>query len=128
MDALFTTSKPRKAGGQKCLTTSVTRLGDFWKFFATNVILKLAQISVQLFGGFWITSLLFWFHLDIYWKIWVTFYSTIWSHCFCLQRTQDKFENYFESLFRLKDSVNYVKPLGSSPIDSLSLRRFPLLA
>ena len=46
----------------------------------------------------------------------------------CLQRTQDKFENYFESLFRLKDSVNYVKPLGSSPIDSLSLRRFPLLA
>ena len=37
------------ASSHRC---SVTRFGDFWKFFATNVTLKLAQIFGNFLGNF----------------------------------------------------------------------------
>ena len=36
-----------------CGTGSVTRLGDFWKFLATNVLIKVAQNDWLFFGLFW---------------------------------------------------------------------------
>ena len=64
--------------------TSVTRLGYFVKFLATNFLAKVSQI----FGHCWgyienipfevITGMAnFWATLD---KHWATFYSNIWSH------------------------------------------------
>ena len=64
----------------------VTRLGDFWKFWLTNLLTKVAQIfgkflcyfeSHHLFskncGSYFFGN---------YWKFWATFYSNFWSHWF----------------------------------------------
>ena len=65
------------------MTTSVTRLGDFWKFSMTNIHAKVAQMLVWLFGliktlcstkayfaTFWAT----------FGKIGLLFIPTSWSH------------------------------------------------
>ena len=36
-----------------CIISSVTRLGDFWKFLMTNFLTKVAQIYVKTFWAFW---------------------------------------------------------------------------
>ena len=67
------------------LGTSVTRLGDFWKFFVTNFLSKVAKILSNFLG-------LFWKHISkqkLHWpflrtnllKKLATLYSNIWSHC-----------------------------------------------
>ena len=71
----------------KCaaLTTSVTRLGNFWNFFVTNFISKVAQMFCDFLcscenhhflsqtgeATFWVT----------FGETWATFYFKIWSHC-----------------------------------------------
>ena len=70
-----------------CQRLSVTRLGHFYKFFATNCIRKVAQIFWWLFGLFLIMSLLSKKCVVIFWAIggnYATFYSIIWSHCYSL--------------------------------------------
>ena len=64
---------------------SVTRLGNFLKFSATNFLTKVAQIFGNFLGccekHYFISKNYCGSFLGIVWKIWATFYSNIWSHC-----------------------------------------------
>ena len=65
------------------IISSVTRLGNFWKFLATNKITKVAQI----FGYFWgcVKNIILSKNcrenvMGHFCIIWATFYSKVWSH------------------------------------------------
>ena len=64
---------------------SVTRLGDFWKFLATNILTKVAQIFGNFLGccekHYFVSKNCCGSFLGRVWKNWATFYSNIWSHC-----------------------------------------------
>ena len=64
--------------------TSVTRLGDFWKFLGTKFLAKVAQIFSNNVGLCWKMELftLNWcgYFLAIFCRNWATFYFNIWSH------------------------------------------------
>ena len=68
------------------LVVSVTRLGIFRKFFATNFLPKVAQIFLTTFRLFRKITLcgwtLLWLLLWQLLKNWAIFYFKIWSHCF----------------------------------------------
>ena len=64
--------------------SSVTRLGGFWNFLATNFITKVAQMFGDFLGSCEIHCFLrqtgdatFW---ATFGKSWATFYFSIWSH------------------------------------------------
>ena len=61
--------------------SSVTRLGDFWKF---SVTIKVALTFVDILGYFEVCQFLrkdpLGFFLGYCWKIWVTYNSNVWSH------------------------------------------------
>ena len=67
-----------------CIETSVTRLGDFFNFFVTNLLSKVGIIIGDLWGYFEINHFLGKTAVDTFWQTlrrnWTTFYSAIWSH------------------------------------------------
>ena len=66
--------------------SSVTRLGDFWKLFTTNLLrYKSSQKRLVTFWGHFEKSFLYFSKLRDYFlgnfrNIWANFYSNIWSH------------------------------------------------
>ena len=64
----------------------VTRLGDFWKLFTTNLLrYKSSQKRLVTFWGHFEKSFLYFSKLRDYFlgnfrNIWANFYSNIWSH------------------------------------------------
>ena len=63
---------------------SVTRLGDFWKFLATKILAKEAQMIGNFLGYLekpysYVKTALATFCTS-FGKNWATFYSNIWSH------------------------------------------------
>ena len=60
------------------VVTSVTRLGDFWKFFVTNILTKVAQCIITFWGYFKHLMRLL---LGNFLKLCATFCFIIWSHC-----------------------------------------------
>ena len=65
--------------------SSVTRLGNFWKFEVTKFLTKIAQIFGHYLGHFeklWILrKSCFRYFFGDFWKSLATFYFNIWSHC-----------------------------------------------
>ena len=60
-----------------CLKTSVTRLGDFIKFWATNFLCKVAQIYSTFFGYFKVCHFLILNCLDTLWATIAKFWSLL---------------------------------------------------
>ena len=68
------------------VTSSVTRLDDFWKFYGTNFHTKVLQILCWQFGLFWnrqfyVKTTVGSDVLGTFWKKWAPFSGSIWSHC-----------------------------------------------
>ena len=67
------------------LSTSVTRLGDFWKFLATKFLAKEAQMIGNFLGYFEKPHSYAKTALATFGKNCAIFYSNIWSHCYQLK-------------------------------------------
>ena len=84
----FTTLDPQRSFVKKKLsfniTISVTRLGDFSKFFETYFLRKIGKIFGHLLVYFEIHQFLGKTTVDTFWatfrRNWATFYTAIWSH------------------------------------------------
>ena len=67
------------------LACSVTRLGDFCKFFVTKYRTKVAQLLNEYFGLFekhkFFSKNFCLYFLGNFGNFWATFYSNIWSRC-----------------------------------------------
>ena len=67
-----------------CWPTSVTRLGNFWKFLSANLLTKVAQKYWCLSGYFEIDQFMYKTDVEIdsttFGNIWQLFPSNIWSH------------------------------------------------
>ena len=83
------------------MQNSVTRLGNFWKFLATDFLRKVSQLFNNFRGYFENIILKVKTAVSTFWatfvEIWVTFYSNIWSHWFTVRLTANSNQKLFST-------------------------------
>ena len=100
----------------------VTRLGNFWKFLATDFLRKVSQLFNNFRGYFENIILKVKTAVSTFWatfvEIWVTFYSNIWSHWFTVRLTA----NSNQKLFSTSEERNKKSFLTFSAFSSFDIR------
>ena len=92
------------------LSSSVTRLGDFWKLILSRFLLKFAQIDGDFLGSSKTSTLQVKTTVATFGKVWATFNLNIWSHCsrvFFLSSPEHSIERRKNNVTRLSPFISF---------------------